>query len=229
MKTIIRTLTVIYFLIGLIYILTENCASAFTRHIIKGSIIPFLIIILLITLKNNLKGINLLLLAGLLFSWAGDIVLDFTFVPGLACFLVAQLMYLTAFFLTPGENVILRGKAYLIIPVLFAGAALIYVLYDDLGGMKLPVIVYAVVILTMLASAINRLRKVNRLSYYLVLTGAILFVLSDSAIAINRFTRDFNYSESVIMSTYLAAQYLIVTGYIKGTTNYNSGDDYSEK
>jgi uncharacterized membrane protein YhhN len=225
MKTITRTLTAFYFLIGLIYILTGNCNSGFARHIIKGSIIPFLIIILLINLKDNLKGINLLMLAGLLFSWAGDVILDFAFVPGLACFLVAQTMYLTAFFLTPGENVIFRGKAYLIIPVLLAGTALIYVLYDDLGDMKLPVIVYAVVILTMLVSAINRLRKVNRLSYYLVLTGAILFVLSDSAIAIDRFTWNFNYSGPVIMSTYLAAQYLIVTGYIKGITNFNSGNE----
>lgn len=158
------------------------------------------------------------MLAGLLFSWAGDIAIDFSFVPGLACFLFAQVMYLTAFFLTPGENIVIRGKPWLIIPVLLAGIALICTLYDDLGDMKLPVIIYAVVILTMLTSAINRLGKVNRISYYLVLSGAILFVLSDSAIAVNKFTWDFDYSGPVIMSTYLAGQYLIVTGYIKGAS-----------
>ncbi len=168
-----------------------------------------------------MKGINLLMLGGLIFSWAGDIAIEFAFIPGLACFLITQVMYLTAFFLAPGENIVIRRKPWLFIPILLAGIALIYTLYNDLGDMKLPVIVYAAVILTMLASAINRLGKVSRLSYILVLAGAILFVLSDSAIAVNRFTWDFNYSGTLIMSTYLAAQYLIVTGYIIGSTNYS--------
>ena len=221
MKITTRILTVIYVLAGLTYILFGDDTAIMARHIIKGCLIPFLIVIFIINFRHNLKGINLLMLSGLVFSWAGDVAIDFAFVPGLACFLVAQVMYLTTFFLTPGKNVIFREKAYLIIPVLLFGIGLIYILYDDLGDMKLPVIVYAVVILTMLASAINRLRKVNRLSYYLVLAGAILFVLSDSAIAINKFTWDFDYSGPIIMSTYLAGQYLIVTGYIKGKINYD--------
>jgi uncharacterized membrane protein YhhN len=47
------------------------------------------------------------------------------------------------------------------------------------------------------------------------LTGAILFVLSDSAIAINKFGHNFSGFSIVVMTTYLAAQYLIVTGYIR--------------
>jgi len=75
--------------------------------------------------------------------------------------------------------------------------------------------VYSTFIIVMLAGAINRIEKVNHTSYYLVLTGAILFVLSDSAIAVNKFSYNFPYSGTVIMSTYVIAQYLIVTGYIK--------------
>jgi uncharacterized membrane protein YhhN len=220
-KTTTRILTGIYVLAGLSYILLGDDTTTILRHIIKGCLIPLLIVIFIIYFGYKLKGINLLMLSGLVFSWAGDVAIDVAFIPGLACFLIAQAMYLTAFFLTPGKNVIFREKPYLIIPVLLFGIVLIYVLYDDLGDMKLPVIIYAVVILTMLASAINRLGKVNRLSYYLVLSGAILFVLSDSAIAINKFTWDFDYSGPIIMSTYLAGQYLMVTGYIKGKTNYD--------
>ena len=221
MKTTTRILTGIYVLAGFSYILLGDDTTSILRHIIKGSLIPLLIIIFIIYFRHNLKGINLIMLTGLFFSWAGDVAIDVAFIPGLACFLIAQVMYLTAFFLTPGKNVIIHEKAYLIIPIFLAGIALIYLLYDDLGDMKLPVIIYSVVILTMLASAINRLGKVNRVSYYLVLSGAILFVLSDSAIAINKFTWDFDYSGPIIMSTYLAGQYLIVTGYIKGKTNYD--------
>jgi uncharacterized membrane protein YhhN len=66
----------------------------------------------------------------------------------------------------------------------------------------------------MLAGAINRIDKVKKKSFWLVLAGAILFVISDSAIAINKFSYKFEYSGLVIMSTYIVAQYLIVTGYI---------------
>jgi uncharacterized membrane protein YhhN len=81
--------------------------------------------------------------------------------------------------------------------------------------MRIPVIIYAVVILTMLAGAINRIEKVNRQSCIMVLAGAILFVISDSAIAVNKFSYQFESSEIVVMSTYVLAQFLIIKGYIR--------------
>lgn len=81
--------------------------------------------------------------------------------------------------------------------------------------MRIPVIIYTVIILIMLSGAINRMEKVNKSSFYLVLTGAILFVISDSAIAVNKFSFAFAYSSIIIMSTYAAAQLLIVLGYVK--------------
>jgi len=161
------------------------------------------------------------MLTGLFFCWAGDVLLEVPtqyadlFVPGLGCFLLGHVMYLLVFFLTPGGNFILRKGSIFLAPVLLYGVLLVCWLYDGLGDMKLPVIAYAVVILTMLAGAINRKEKVNSISYILVLAGAILFVLSDSAIAINKFGHNFTGSSIVVMTTYLAAQYLIVTGYIK--------------
>lgn len=213
MKT--RVLSFLYFLTGIIFIILDGHSSSLTELILKALIIPWLIIIFILNLKPLANRLNILMLAGLLFSWAGDIVLQFSFVPGLAFFLMAHVMYLSAFFLTPGGNIIFTSRFYLLIPILLFGAVLVYYLYGDLGDMRLPVMIYAIVILTMLTGAINRLLKVNRISYSLVLAGAILFVLSDSAIAVNKFSWDFNYSGVVIMSTYLAAQYLITLGYIK--------------
>lgn len=213
MKT--KVLSFLYFLTGILFIVLEDHSSSLTEHILKALIIPWLIIIFIINLKPFANCLNILMLAGLLFSWAGDIILQFSFVPGLLCFLIAHVMYLVAFFLTPGKNVIFTSQFYLLIILLLYGAGLIYYLYGDLGDMRLPVLIYAIVILTMLAGAINRMEKVNRISYWLVLAGAILFVLSDSAIAVHKFSWDFNYSGVAIMSTYIAAQYLITTGFIK--------------
>jgi uncharacterized membrane protein YhhN len=67
----------------------------------------------------------------------------------------------------------------------------------------------------MLIAAINRYGKVSRLSFILVLAGAVLFVISDSLIALNKFGFPFVFSGVAVMTTYIAAQYLIVTGVLK--------------
>ncbi|MCJ7446266.1 MAG: lysoplasmalogenase [Bacteroidales bacterium] len=213
MKT--KVLAILYFLTGLLYILIENHSSFLTEVIIKALIIPVLILIFIINLKPFRNLLTGLMFSGLLFSWAGDVVLQFNFIPGLACFLIAQIMYLTAFLMIPGKNIILSRRFYLLIPVVLYGIGLVSLLYNDLAAMRIPVILYAVVILSMLGAAINRLEKVNKSSYYLVLAGAMLFVISDSAIAVSKFTYQFELSSIVIMSTYVTAQFLIVIGFIK--------------
>ena len=213
MKT--KVLAILYFLTGLLYILIENHSTFLTEVIIKGLIIPVLIFIFIVNIKPFKNLLTGLMFSGLLFSWAGDVVLQFTFIPGLACFLIAQLMYLTAFQMTPGKNIIPGHRLYLLIPVVLYGIGLIWYLYNDLAAMRIPVILYAVVILSMVGAAINRLGKVNKSSYYLVLTGAVLFLISDSAIAVNKFTYKFELSSIVIMSTYVTAQFLIIIGFIK--------------
>ncbi len=219
MKT--SALSTIYFLIGLLFIFLQERPLFLEGFAAKSLIIPALIVLLAVNVKLPLTRSHILMFAGLFFSWAGDVLLELAqrnedlFIAGLGCFLLAHVMYLTVFFITPGKNVILRNRFYLLIPVIIYGAVLIYYLYIDLAEMRLPVILYAIVILSMLTGAINRLEKVKRASYYLVLTGAILFVISDSAIAVNKFSHHFEYSGIVIMSTYITAQFLIIIGYIK--------------
>jgi uncharacterized membrane protein YhhN len=217
MKT--KVLSVIYFVFGLLYIFIGENSSFATGLCLKSLIIPTLIVIYLLNLRHNLTRLNTMILAGLFLSWAGDVILDFSFIPGLTCFLLAHVMYLTAFFLTPGGNTIFRERVYLLVPVILFGAGLVYFLYNDLAGMRVPVILYAIVILAMLSSAINRIDKVNRISYYLVLTGAVLFVISDSAVAVNKFSIHFKSSGFVIMSTYIIGQFLLILGYIKQFRN----------
>jgi uncharacterized membrane protein YhhN len=218
MKT--KIISLFYFLSGALVIILEDRGSFFSAIVIKALIIPVLMILFLANFRSGLNRSHRLILAGLFFSWAGDVILEFShingnlFIPGLVCFLLAHLMYFTVFYITPGESVILSRRIYFLIPVLLYGIVLICYLYDDLASMRIPVIIYSVVILAMLTGAIDRIKKVNSISFYLTLTGAVLFVISDSAIAVNKFSYPFEYSTIVIMSTYVIAQYLIVTGYI---------------
>jgi uncharacterized membrane protein YhhN len=219
MKTTI--ISIIYFLTGILFILMPDGLSFLAGTVLKALIIPLLMLLLLANIKPLKNNLHRIMLAGLFFSWGGDIFLEFTgrdgffFILGLGSFLMAHIMYFSVFFLTPGENVIFNKRIYLLIPLIIYGAGLLYYLYGDLGNMRIPVVLYAIVILTMIAGALNRLEKVNKTSYYLVLSGAILFVISDSAIAVNKFSRPFESSGIVVMSTYIMAQYLIITGYIR--------------
>jgi uncharacterized membrane protein YhhN len=212
--------SVIYFFLGITCIMVMNQSSFWPGFIAKALIIPALIILFLINLNPSDSGLHIYMIAGLFFSWAGDVVLEFTgnnamfFMIGLGCFLLTHITYFIVFARTKGKNSILRNRVYLLLPVIAYGIVLISYLYSGLSDMSIPVIIYTVAILAMLTGAINRIEKVQRISFYLVTAGAILFVISDSTIAIDRFRVHFESAQTLIMSTYIIAQYLIVVGYI---------------
>ncbi|MFM8740122.1 MAG: lysoplasmalogenase family protein, partial [Cytophagales bacterium] len=52
-------------------------------------------------------------------------------------------------------------------------------------------------------------------SFFLVMLGALLFMVSDSLLAVNKFLNPFEFSGIAIMATYCAAQYLIVEGLLQ--------------
>jgi uncharacterized membrane protein YhhN len=225
MKT--RIVSVLYFLSGIAFIILKYTPGYVPEFVIKTIIIPLLILLFLMNIRPDRVTTHRIIFAALLCSWAGDTVLELPhvldrpqlneilFMAGLLCFMATHVFYFTVFCLTPGKNYAVQKFIRFILPVLIYGALLLYLMYDDLGAMRIPVIIYTVVLLAMLAAAINRYKKVNNLSYYLVLAGAILFVLSDSLLAVNKFSHPFSASSPLIMSTYVAGQFLIVIGYMK--------------
>jgi len=62
--------------------------------------------------------------------------------------------------------------------------------------------------------ALNRSGRVGAMSFKLVFVGSLLFLLSDSMIAFNKFNSDIPLAGFLIMITYVAAQYLIMRGLI---------------
>jgi uncharacterized membrane protein YhhN len=219
-------LSVFYFVIGIFYILLPVIPSSIPHLAVKALIIPILIGLFRAFVKNGTVMSHWLMTAALIFSWAGDVALGITthpeamFMLGLICFLLTHIFYFIVFFLTPGKNLSFKKFLSSLIPLLIYGLFLLYILYDELGGMRIPVMLYTFFILAMVAGAINRVEKVNRTSYYLVLTGALLFLSSDSILAINKFSHPFALASPLIMFTYITGQYLIVMGYIFGTKAY---------
>ena len=81
--------------------------------------------------------------------------------------------------------------------------------------MKVPVSVYAAAITLMVISAVIRMRKTP---WYLpVVMGVFLFMVSDAMIAFSKFASAVAGTDYIIMSTYMAAQYLIVRGVIESS------------
>jgi uncharacterized membrane protein YhhN len=164
-------------------------------------------------------------LVAIFFSLVGDVLLMLQgsnpqfFVFGLAAFLVAHVFYIFAYRQHHLESHVdeLQGvqRIRLAFPVILAGSGLIFVLYPSLSALRIPVILYAIVIVIMVLTALFRYGRTNAKSYWMVFIGAVLFMISDSTIAINKFLSPVRGAEFIVMSTYIAAQVLIVDGLIR--------------
>ena len=213
-----RIHTILYFATGIVFIALETIGVAWISIAVKSLIIPLLIWLYLRFVRGHWNRFHSMIIIALIFSWIGDITLQLTqfkesfFLIGVGCFLIAQLIYMVTFFTTPGENSVFFRKIYLVVPVVLYGMGILWLLYDGLGDMKLPVTIYTMVIMTMLLAAINREKKVNKQSFLLVLAGAIIFVVSDSILAINKFAQPFELGRIASMTSYITAQYLIALG-----------------
>ena len=166
------------------------------------------------------------ILVGLLFSIGGDTLLMFVengpkddrfFLLGLGSFLLAQLSYLTGFLKYPDARTgAVSQRPFLALPFLLYLIVLLSSLWEGIPeAMTLPVAIYALAIVGMAVAAYNLRNKLPFTAFSPLIAGVLLFVLSDSLIAINKFGDPIPLARIFIMSTYIIGQYLIVLGVIK--------------
>ena len=149
-----------------------------------------------------------LILAGLGFSLLGDIALLFPekwFTAGLAAFLVAQVLYILAFKPGPGH----QASTGLFLPFIFYGLLMFFILAPGLGPLKLPVFVYIAAITIMAGFAAGRFVDLGGTRPLLAFVGAVLFLVSDSVLAYDRFAKKIGPAQIIILGTYFPAQLLI--------------------
>ncbi|HEX2683727.1 MAG TPA: lysoplasmalogenase [Ferruginibacter sp.] len=189
------------------------------HFVAKPLLMPCLLLLLWYT-RSVVPGKGLLLI-GLFFSWMGDVFLLFEdrqpafFMLGLASFLTTHIFYIVYFLKIRSTNTSLLKKQPVLIGLVGGyGITLVWQLYPHLGELKLPVMVYAAVICTMLLCSLHVFYKVNKSAALAYVLGAASFVLSDSLLAVNKFYQPFAYAGILIMLTYCAAQFFIVIGYI---------------
>lgn len=177
-------------------------------------------LIVAVVISTNFKN-KIILLAALVFSWIGDILLLFVFkdaiyfMLGLAAFLTAHIFYIVLFAkeLRKANRKIEFKKGLIAIAIYLS--IMLLVLIPHLGTLTIPVIIYAFVISIRLYMAyLLSIHWVKSASIYL-LTGAVSFILSDSILAFDKFYQPIPMSGFLIMATYLYAQWGLVKSCIK--------------
>lgn len=159
------------------------------------------------------------------FSWLGDVLLMFSgktfifFIAGLSAFLVTQIIYVFLFLRTinlSGKKPFLKKKPYLLLAYTAYGLILYAVLFDQLEMLlRIAVFIYMLALLGMSTMALNRYGNGHPVSFTYVFIGSLLFVVSDTMIALNKFLIAIPYEGVLIMVTYISAQYLIMRGLLK--------------
>ena len=159
------------------------------------------------------------------FSLIGDIFLIFVnngmtfFMFGLLSFLIAQISYIALFYLSlkysGSEPYLKRNRGWLLLYLVY-GVIIYFLIFNNLDlTLRIAVFIYMTAIIGMSAMALNRLNILPRAGALMVLTGSVFFVVSDSLIALNKFYMPIELDRLLIMVTYMAAQFLIVKGFLK--------------
>lgn len=157
------------------------------------------------------------ILLALIFSCCGDVLLMFVstnelfFLLGLASFFIAHIFYIIFFHhVRVRENI--KSNPWLLVIVVIFYATLISWLSPYLGELKLPVRMYGIIISIMFMLAMHMLYIKNKIAGKWMMMGALLFIISDSVLAINKFYQPFEVANVTIMLTYGLAQLFIVKG-----------------
>ncbi len=179
-------------------------------HITKVLLIPFLMAWAFRVCPNAL------LLWALFFGWFGDVLLikkDQTLFLrlGLFSFLVGHIVYI---FLFLSRTAVFPG----VVPILLIfsfyagfGLGMFGFIRKGLGPLVIPVGGYIFTISLMSASALSFSLSDGGMAWW-SFAGSLLFLLSDSLLAIRLFRCPFSYDSFFVMTTYIPAQFLLVLG-----------------
>ncbi len=178
-------------------------------------IIPLLS--LLIIVSAEVKGRKrILIMMALIFCMIGDVLLDLdrsgNFKIALIAFLIGHLFYIIIFQI---ERRFEKKKSIFLI-LIFVYTLIVGFLLKDISPEFLPpVMIYLLVISIMTLSAF-----LMKDFSWIICTGAIIFMISDTVIAINKFLIPIPNSTVFNIGLYFIAQCLIITGLIINEQNH---------
>jgi uncharacterized membrane protein YhhN len=173
----------------------------------------------LASFKNNNK--KNALLGSLFFSLAADFTIVFanesdSFIKvSLLFMLIAKIFLIRVFVLDIfKEKTLNRHWIQLAVAALILAYGVEYFVltYKDFGILKYPALLYILTISAMCMLAAIRSFNDDKKGFLMVLAGAVCFIVTDSVFAVNFFVKPVLFSNTIVLSSYAIAQYLIVAG-----------------
>ena len=177
-------------------------------YIFKPLIIFSLVFLYVFSLPKRLKWYVI----ALEFSFFGDVFLLFEgelfFILGLISFLLAHLLFIKIVIDRIEKN---NLKTMLVssFPFLIIFGLLMFTLLDSLNELLIPVIIYGLVISIFGTVALIDYIQTKSKTALFMLLGAVIFIISDTTLAINKFYSPSHFFEILVMVTYVLAQYFI--------------------
>jgi uncharacterized membrane protein YhhN len=173
--------------------------------LVKGLLMPSLLLWVVVALGPAAPR---LLVAGLVFATIGDVGLEFDalFLVGMAGFFSMQVCYVLGFIGMGAWPAVRRSWAVAAGYLAFWVAANA-VLGPRLGELRIPILLYSLALCVMATFAAGVDRRIG--------LGGLLFLISDMLIGVDLADLGFPGRGMVVMVTYLAAQYLIATGWAR--------------
>lgn len=176
---------------------------------------PFLMPLLLLFYLLSAPKPDVFIFSALIFGFLGDVFLlgkSGLFTAGVLSFLLGHICYIFAFLKTVNIGEIslpysLPALPYLLFGVLFFRKLLPYLKKDQVQA-----VLYLTCILGMSFAALLRISNVGGLSFLLPYVGSLLFILSDSVLAVEIYRGPVRHGEVLVMTTYLCAEAMIVIG-----------------
>ena len=197
-----KLLLPIIVIMGIIYIFFIPSNPVGFKIFMK--LIPMALIILFALTTRTLfsRKYKQVIIAGLFVCMIADGVI-YWFLAGLATFFIGHILYIYAFRHVARKSV----PIWIAIPLLLYGIGMalwiaVPQLMDGQLILGIAIIAYIGIILAMGWMAIRTRLK-------LAIIGALLFMFSDSILAIDRFVSDIPYRDAFVMLTYYAAQVFI--------------------
>ena len=175
----------------------------------KVLLMPALLLGVLVGLRTRRSEVALWGSVGILFSWAGDVLLsspgEVGFIAGLGGFMLAHVAYLVLFLRPLRRGPIPIAALALVVWWI----ALLALLWPYLGSLLVPLAVYGLVLGSSTAASFGTSR--------IIAAGALFFLLSDTLLSFKLFVPEFAMwqSDFWIMLGYIVGQGLIGYGAVR--------------
>jgi uncharacterized membrane protein YhhN len=233
----------LFFALALIEFYAEFVVNRELIFFTKPLLMPLLALYFFFSIEGSRNKVHNWILAALFFSWIGDVSLMMTpeteqdvslmgiaknkyyFFIGLIAFFVGHVFYISVYLthIKEGTFSLFRQSKLYFTPILIHTVAMLAIVVPAVFNdpeksiATVPVIFYAMMLASMVGFALNRYNNTNMASFKSVLIGSVLFLISDSLIALNFLVMNASipHGSLMIITTYVAAQFLIVDGVLK--------------